>query len=314
MKPSSRKQNMVDLPPVPETETAEPVSGFPIRFTYQTGDWRDIFNKHVDLIQLDIRRALFDHRLVVYLSCPISTFAGSFSRTNVEVAAFTEQRLRTEWGAGFWFLNPSLYQMESQHGLGLIREHARTLELENPSCKIDVDRLMSPAFTAKGGDYMRMWTRVLVEDDRDGGVHLGRRFAAFYFLGAEDVQKFFRQNGESSLTTGIHEYFARKLATDMDFRTNFLGPFTAPDGTPVTGDAVVAEADKRRNEFFRYYGVRASVNYSRGSHDEWNIWQMLNAERRKRLNLGEQIAGFFAGEQIPPAATEFPVSPGYAIV
>jgi hypothetical protein len=304
---------MPPTPAIPPTETAEPVPGFPIRFTYQTGDWFDIFQKQVALIQLDIRRALFDHRLVVYLSCPISSFAGSFYRTNVEVATFTEQRLQSEWGQGYWFLNPTQYQMESQQGLGLIREHAHVLELETPGRKIDVEKLLLPANTARGGDYLRMWTRVLVEDDKPYGVHLGRRFSGFYFLGAEDVQKFFLRNGESSLTTGIEEYFARKLATDMQFRANFLGPFKAQDGTTLTGDAAVAGADTRRNDFFRYYGLRASVNYSRGSHDEWNIWQMLNAECRKRLNLGEQIAGFFAGEQITPAATELAISPGYAV-
>jgi hypothetical protein len=304
---------MTAKPEAPSTVTGEPVPGFPIRFTYQTGDWFDIFQKHVDLIQLDIRRALFDHRLVVYLSCPISSFAGSYSGTNVEIASFTEQRLRAHWGQGYWVLNPSQYQMESQQGLGLIREHARLLELETPGRVIDVDKLMSPAFTAKGGDYMRMWTRVLVEDDKPDGVNLGRRFSAFYFLGAEDVVRFFLQNGESCLTTGIAEYFARKLATDMSFRANFLGPFLTDAGAPLTGDAATAEADRRRNEFFRYYGARASVNFSRGSHDEWNIWRLLNEQRRARLNLGEQIAGYLAGEQIAPGATEVAVSPGYAV-
>ena len=162
---------------------------------------------------------------------------------------------------------------------------------------------------------MRMWTRVLVEDDKTGGVHLGRRFAAFYFLGAEDVRTFFLQHGASNLTTGIQEYFARKLATDMEFRTYFLGPFSDAAGVPLTGAAAVARADQLRNEFFLYYGVRASVNYSRGSHDEWNIWQKLNDTRRKQptIGIGDQIAGFFAGEQVPPSATEQPVSPGYAI-
>jgi hypothetical protein len=304
---------MADTTAPPPTVTAEPVAGFPIRFTYQTGDWFDIFQKHVDLIQLDIRRALFDRRLVVYLSCPISSFGGSYSRTNVEVSTFTEQQLRAEWGSGYWVLNPSQYQMESQQGLGLIREHVRLLELETPGRVIDIHELMSPDFVAKGGDYMRMWTRVLVEDDIPDGVNLGRRFSAYYFLGATDVRKFFMQNGESSLTTGIQEYFARKLATDMDFRANFLGPFGDPGGGTLTGDAATAEAERRRDEFFRYYGARASVTFSRGSHDEWNIWQTLNVQRRRQLGLGEQIAGFFAGEQIPPATTEQPMSPGYAV-
>src|SRR6266851_5661730 len=167
-------------PPENSLTTGQPVPGFPITFSWQTGDWFDLFQKHVELIQMDIKRAVMGRRQVIYLSCPISSYGGSFAITNVEIALFTAQRLAMEYGSRFWFLNPAQYQMESQLGLGLIRNHARELELETPNRKVDVDALMrlSPA---KGGDYMRMWTRVLVEDD-SGNV--GGRFSAFYFLGA----------------------------------------------------------------------------------------------------------------------------------
>ena len=84
----------------------EPVSGFPIKFQWRTGDWFDIFQEHIAVIQKDVQRALAGGRLVVYLSCPISSYGGSFYATNVEIANFTALRLLNTWGTRFWFLIP----------------------------------------------------------------------------------------------------------------------------------------------------------------------------------------------------------------
>ena len=58
--------------------------------------------------------------------------------------------------------------------------------------------------------------------------------------------------------------------------------------------------------------MRAGVDFSLGSHDEWNIWQGLN-ERRRRADQGiaDQIAGYFDGRQLPPSAFSIRASPGY---
>ncbi len=78
-----------------------------------------------------------------------------------------------------------------------------------------------------------------------------------------------------------------------------------------------------RYDFLRYYAVRASVNFSLGSHDEWLIYKTLNDIRRdlsrdpKKFmadgEVGEQIAGFFDGTQINPASTESALSHGYSV-
>ena len=47
--------------------------------------------------------------------------------------------------------------------------------LKQPGRKIDVDALMKDT-PAQGGDYMRMWTRVLVEDDAQDKYFLGHGF------------------------------------------------------------------------------------------------------------------------------------------
>src|ERR1039457_1938372 len=111
---------------MPDAPTSgAPVSSLPgIRFTWQAGTWCELFDIHADFIKQEILRQLASERLVVYLSCPVSSRGGSVSLTNVEVANATLLRLTREWGARFWFLNPSQYQLESKHGTGLIRQHA----------------------------------------------------------------------------------------------------------------------------------------------------------------------------------------------
>jgi len=165
-----------------------------------------------------------------------------------------------------------------------------------------------------------MWTRVLAEDEagKDGTAqNLGGRFSAFYFLSPCDVRAFFAQDGSQNVTVGVESYFARKFSTDPNFRAYFSLPLVDEQGalSQLKPQDQVEELAKRRLEFFRYYTVRASVYYSKGSHDEWNIWQKLNHLRvtNQTLGIGSQIAGYFEGLEISPSAAEMPVSPGYAI-
>jgi hypothetical protein len=290
------------------TRADEAVAGFPLRYVWHTGPWYDIFQMQIGKIRRDIRRAKAEDRLALYLSCPISSRGGGYAMTNVDVALHVERALMEKWGEGFWILNPAQYQMESKGGTGLISEHAEYLG-------IDLERLTRLA-TPEGGDYMRMWTTVLVENDTTVGVrtidpkfvNTGQNFDAFYFLGPRDVHSFFLASGET-LTAGIHAYFARKFAFDADFRAKY-------DETDRVKWTI------SRLDFFRYYSLKASANFSLGSHDEWLIFRTLNALRRDKSkdpgkfmidgNVGDQIAGFFDGVQIDPASTETGVSRGYA--
>ena len=80
---------------------------------------------------------------------------------------------------------------------------------------------------------------------------------------------------------------------------------TLPDGVAEVREAV---------DFLRYYGLKAGVNFSLGSHDEWLIYHALNTLRRDKTrnpvkfmadgDVGDQIAGFFDGGQIDPASSE----------
>jgi hypothetical protein len=310
------------------TEPQTPVSGFPLKYIWHTGPWYDIFEMQIDKLRRDIRRAKAEDKLTIYLSCPISSRGGGYSMTNVDVARHVERALLERWGEGFWILNPAQYQLESKAGTGLMNEHAQYLG-------IDLQRLSAIA-KPSGGDYMRMWTTVLVENGGKVGyrdvppnlANTGQNFDAFYFLGPRDIHSFFLTEGET-LTAGIHAYFARKFAIDADFREEYsnpdpswarLGPRTALNEEQYT---LRDGWTYKRLDFFRYYGLKASVNFSLGSHDEWLIFRALNSLRRDKTrnleklmadgDVGDQIAGFFDGGQIDPASTETSVSRGYSI-
>lgn len=270
---------------------------FPIRFKWHAGLWFELFNKHVDLIVEDINRAKAEDVLVVYLSCPISTRGGSYSFTNVEISRHIAKRLEMKWGSRFWVLNPTLYQMESGQGTGLIRRHANLLSLEKGH-EVDINKL-SVELPIIGGDYLRAWSRVLVED---GDKNLGSRFDAFYFVGPSDVRDFFSANSGCGqglvrdLTQGVEDYFARKYATNAEFRAYFSE----------------ATAEDRKKEFFKFYTLKAGAHFSKGSHDEFNIWDILNKLRVKEMGTGSEMPGYFDGHQIGLGSAETGLTSGYA--
>lgn len=284
------------------TVKKRPVSSFPITFEWQTNEWFDLFEEQVALIKDDIKRALVEDKVIIYLSCPISARGGGYFGTNVEIAMHTERRLLSDWGDRFWILNPTHYQMESKEGTGLIKRHAQRLYEKGVFKEpVDVEALTPPP---TGGDYMRMWTKVLVEDEK--GLDLGDDFDGYYFIGPSDVRDFFTQGGARTVSAGVEQHFARKYAMDPTFRSYFGG-----GETPMTPE----DWEETRKDFFRFYSLRASANFSMGCHDEWNIWVLLNRLRLQAPthSMGRQITGYFDGKQISPAASEQLVSPGYAL-
>ena len=292
-----------------EIISRRPVPNLPIEFKWREGVWKHLFDKQVKFVQQDLLRALSDNKFIVYLSCPISSRGGSYFGTNVEIANYTAERLSAEWGPKFWVLNPVHYQMESNQGLGLIRMHAHELGLETNTI-INVDELIQHQPIA-GGDYMRMWARILAEDD---SANLGGRFAAFYFLGPSDISRFFARTGAKDLSAGVESYFASKFASDPQFRAYF-SESSDHQSTALKSQAI-KKTNSRREDFFRFYTILASACFSRGSHDEWNIWQSLNIARGQTTEDGTNysglpIPGYFDGQQINPGSMEKQISPGY---
>jgi hypothetical protein len=143
---------------------------------------------------------------------------------------------------------------------------------------------------ANGADYMLQWTRVL-----EGPAGTGEDFDFFYFVGPSDFAGALGLAGEGDMEK-IDAIFDQRLAADEGLRR---------------------EVDRGRvskQTFRNYYALRASINFSYGSHDEWNILRLLNERRRGNAQLGvaNQIASFYDGRATPPAAAEQSVSGGYA--
>jgi hypothetical protein len=142
--------------------------------------------------------------------------------------------------------------------------------------------------SAEGGEYMYMWTQVLAGEDGKG-----TDFNFLFAAGPGEIASFF---GIQNETFGaVDRYASLRSKGDADFLNN------------------VASKPEMRKRFIAYYATKASVAFSDGSHDEWNIFNEINQGRRSDRNfgLGDQIPIFFDGRAVDPAAMETKVSPGY---
>ncbi len=269
-----------------------PVADIDIYYQWQKGLWMDIFDEQIKLIRHDVLRALEDDKLIFYLSCPISARGGGYHCTNVEIAKDVERRLLERWGHRFWILNPVNYQMESGQGAGLLHRHMKQLNID--------EALLEALPRPSGGDYMRMWTKILVEDQQD---NCGRLFSGYYFVGPNDAHKFFYHSGAKNLSTALESYYSRKISIDNEFRNKFLN-----------------DAKSTRN-FLCFYGVKSSAFFSLGCHDEWHIFCKLNQKRLAYAETailpngdpGDLLSGYFDGMQFNPTAVPDTMSKGYGV-
>jgi hypothetical protein len=138
-----------------------------------------------------------------------------------------------------------------------------------------------------GADYMLMWTTLL-----EGADGLGD-FDFVYFAGPQDFARYFKLDGSADMGK-LDAYFDNRVKNDPKFEKAVAGGLT-------------------KAAFRRYYALRASASVSRGAHDEWNIFRVINERRRadSKLGTGNQIPVLFDGRGLAPADSEAPVSEGY---
>jgi hypothetical protein len=148
----------------------------------------------------------------------------------------------------------------------------------NPAAK---DIALPP--NATGADYMLMWTQVL-----EGENGFGDDFDFVSFVGPSAFARHFGLDGHDDMRI-IDDTYDKLAATD----------------------AGVRKIDKRA--FRNYYALRASVSFSYGAHDEWNIVQAINQRRRadKRYGLANQLPMWFDGQAVEPVQFETTIAPGY---
>lgn len=135
---------------------------------------------------------------------------------------------------------------------------------------------------ASGADFMYMWTQIL-----EGRGGLGEDFDFFYFAGPTDFANYFGLTGQGDLDR-LEDWFDKRAAQDPAFKKS-----VDDGGVTKTG-------------FRNYYGLRASVAFSYGSHDEWNIARLINDRRRGATDFGiaNQLAVWFDGRPVTPGGYE----------
>jgi hypothetical protein len=138
-----------------------------------------------------------------------------------------------------------------------------------------------------GADYMLMWTAVLEGVDGFGD------FDFAYFAGPQDFARYFGFDGNADMAK-LEQFFDKRVKSDPDFEKAVQNGLT-------------------KAAFRRYYALRVSASVSRGAHDEWNIFRILNERRRadSKFGTGNQIPVLFDGRGLAPADSEATVSEGY---
>jgi hypothetical protein len=141
---------------------------------------------------------------------------------------------------------------------------------------------------ASGADYMYMWTKIL-----EGRSGLGEDFDFIYFVGTSDFARFFGLTGIADMER-IEGYFDDRLTKDPHLKT------------------AVEQGKVSRATFRNYYGLHASVAFSYGSHDEWNIARLLNERRRGSADFGiaGQLGIMFDGRAAAPGDFEAMIAGG----
>lgn len=138
-----------------------------------------------------------------------------------------------------------------------------------------------------GPDYMLMWVSMI-----EGGDGFGD-FDFVYFAGPQDFARYFGFDGNADMAK-LDAYFDKRVKADPEF-------------------AAAMEKGLTKAAFRKYYALRASSSVSRGAHDEWNIFRIINERRRadSKFGTGNQITVLFDGRGVDPADSEAPVSEGY---
>jgi hypothetical protein len=217
-----------------------------------------------------VRQLIADNKAmgkaIGYLSVPLSPAGGGYFQINSEAATTIAEGVERQFGKS-------------------------SVWVLNPGA-LGSDAMKG----ASGADYMYMWTQIL-----EGSNGRGEDFDFFYFAGPSDFSEYFLRSERDNKSqvkedrrlpddylTLLNDFFDKRLASDSDFKK------------------AVEQGQVTKIGFRNYYGLRASVSFSYGSHDEWNIVRLLNERRRGAENFGiaNQLAIFFDGQPINPGEFE----------
>jgi hypothetical protein len=188
-------------------------------------------------------------------------------------------------GGGYFNLNREVAEkikerVEARFG-------ANSAWLLNPAAR-EADLPTLNNVRAGQGDYLLMWTRVL-----EGQKALGEDFDFIYFVGPSDFASFFGLTGKDDMDR-IAAYFDDRLAKDASLKS------------------AVERGSISKSAFRNYYALRASVAFSVGAHDEWNVIRTVNQRRRddKAFGMANQLPVMFDGRAVSSGEYEQQVASG----
>jgi hypothetical protein len=234
-------------------------------------DYLGAINANVPRVRQLIADNKAKGKAIGYLSVPLSPAGGGSSQINSEAAKWIASEVEARLGqSSVWILDPAAEGSAAMNG-------------------------------ASGADYMYMWTQIL---EGQGGH--GEDFDFYYFAGPTDFSKYFlsryfpqpkkdsqeQPNNDPSQAKDyfgkLNDFFDQRVASDPEFKK------------------AVDQGQISKVGFRNYYGLRASVAFSYGSHDEWNIARLLNERRRGAADFGiaNQISVFFDGQPVNPGSFE----------
>jgi hypothetical protein len=140
----------------------------------------------------------------------------------------------------------------------------------------------------QGGDYLWMWTEILAGPDGNASD-----FDLVYYLGPSDMEHFFRPYPGATHLERV--------------QAQLEGLLKIAEGQEL--QAELKAKPERRREYVAFYGLRASAAWSKGAHDEWNLFVRIN----KKRGVGQQLPCWFDGRALSPAELEQEIAPGYEI-
>ncbi len=190
-------------------------------------------------------------------------------------------------GGGYFNLNREVAEKIKERVEA--RLGANSAWLLNPAAR-DADLPTLNNVRAGQADYLLMWTRIL-----EGPKGLGEDLDFVYFVGPSDYAAFFGLTGKDDMDR-ISAYFDDRVAKDPALK------------------AAVERGSTSRTAFRNYYGLRASVAFSVGAHDEWNVIRTVNQRRRDdpAYGMANQLPVLFDGHAVSSGEYETPVTGGNA--
>ncbi|KEQ18756.1 hypothetical protein [Endozoicomonas numazuensis] len=210
--------------------------------------WDGIIEKLVISLREQIQQGRQNNKRIVYISLPLGAHNGG-------VRVFNE------------FLGTAMKQV-------LLNRHPQSkLEIILPG-QIETELLPVDGEPPNGGEYLYMWTQVLMGEDCQGAIDW------IYYMDHRDVASLLKLSPDNP---------RRDLSNHLDK--------LASDSPSVYGS--IARNKEDREAFLNYYLHHYSPYNSKGMRDEWNMVQWISGCYSDKPRIRQHINGRWTRDSQP---------------